>query len=96
MQTIENNSVENSELVELCLQGNRNAFGEIVGRYQSLICALTYSICGDFGRSEDLAQETFINAWKHLVELKDPANLRNWLCGITRNLAHNSLRNGRI
>jgi len=92
MQTIENMSVENPELVELCLQGNRNAFGQIVARYQSLICALTYSICGDIGRSEDLAQETFITAWRHLADLKEAANLRNWLCGIARNLSNNSLR----
>jgi DNA-directed RNA polymerase specialized sigma24 family protein len=51
------------ELVERSLNGDRGAFGRIVERYQSLICAVTYSATGDVSRSEDLAQETFLAAW---------------------------------
>src|SRR6266702_6952762 len=85
-------SVDDAELVALCLGGNRQAFGSIIARYQSLICALAYSACGDRGRSEDLAQDTFVSAWKHLRELNEPAKLKGWLCGIARNLANNTLR----
>ena len=81
-----------AELVGLCLSGDRDAFGRIVERYQSLVCALAYSACGDLARSEDLAQETFIAAWRQLSALKEPAKLRYWLCGIVRNLIHNSVR----
>lgn len=80
------------ELVHASLAGNREAFGQIVTRHQSLICALAYSATGSLTESEDLAQETFIAAWKHLAELREPAKLRSWLCGIARNLIHNSLR----
>lgn len=79
-------------LVELCLQGNRNAFARIVERHQSMVCAIAYSACGDVGRSEDLAQDTFVAAWRKLGELQDPEKLKSWLCGIARNLSHNSLR----
>lgn len=81
-----------AELVELCRNGDRDAFGRIVERYQSLVCALAYSACGDLARSEDLAQETFLAAWRQLATLREPARLKNWLCGIVRNLFHNSLR----
>ncbi len=81
-----------AELVGLCLNGDRDAFGRIVERYQSLVCALAYSACGDLARSEDLAQETFIAAWRQLATLKEPAKLKYWLCGIVRNLIHNSVR----
>jgi len=81
-----------AELVGLCLSGDRDAFGRIVERYQSLVCALAYSACGDLARSEDLAQETFIAAWRQLSALKEPAKLKYWLCGIVRNLIHNSVR----
>lgn len=81
-----------AELVEFCLNGDRDAFGRIVERYQSLVCALAYSACGDLARSEDLAQETFIAAWRQLRALKSPAKLKYWLCGIVRNLIHNSAR----
>lgn len=72
--------------------GDRDAFGRIVERYQSLICSLAYSACGNLSRSEDLAQETFVAAWQKLGELREPAKLRAWLCGIVRNLAANASR----
>jgi len=81
-----------AELVNDSLAGNREAFGQIVSRYQSLVCSLAYSATGSLSQSEDLAQETFFAAWKHLAELREPAKLRAWLCGIARNLINNSLR----
>ena len=85
-------SAPDAELVAESIRGNREAFAAIVARYQSLVCSLTYSATGDLARSEDLAQETFIAAWKSLRGLKEPAKLRSWLCGIARNLVHNTLR----
>ncbi len=85
-----------AELVTESLAGNRDAFGQIVAQHQSLICSLAYSATGSLTQSEDLAQETFVTAWKHLPELRDPTTLRAWLCGIARNLIGKTLRrNGR-
>jgi len=81
-----------SDLVGETLSGNRDAFSQIVTRYQSLICSLTYSATGSLGQSEDLAQETFITAWKHLRHLRERDKLRAWLCGIARNRINNFLR----
>src|ERR1700745_843712 len=85
-------SVSDSDLVCHSLSGDRDAFGQIVSRYQSLICSLAYSAVGRLGQSEDVAQETFITAWKHLRLLREPARLRSWLCGIARNRINNFLR----
>src|SRR5688572_33424621 len=79
-------------LVRKSLSGNRDAFGRIVSRYQSLVCSLAYSATGSLTHSEDLAQETFVTAWKRLRDLREPARLRSWLCGIARNLINNWLR----
>jgi len=81
-----------ADLVVASLSGDRDAFGHIVSRYQSLICSLAYSATGSLGQSEDLAQETFITAWKHLRHLRERSQLRAWLCGIARNRINNSLR----
>lgn len=80
------------QLIAQAAGGNKQAYGHIVERYQNLICSLTYSACGNFAQSEDLAQETFITAWRKLSDLRDPSRLRSWLCGIARNLAANHLR----
>jgi RNA polymerase sigma factor (sigma-70 family) len=83
---------DDTDLVAASLAGNRDAFGQIVARYQSLICSLAYSATGSLSHSEDLAQETFLTAWKSLGGLREPAKLRSWLCSIARNLIHNWLR----
>ena len=64
------------ELVGRTLDGDTTAFEQIVSRYQSLICSLTYSATGSLGQSQDLAQETFITAWKHLRLLRERDKLR--------------------
>ena len=81
-----------AELVRLSLAHDRAAFGEIVARHQSLVCALAYSATGSLSRSEDLAQETFVAAWKQLTQLREPTRLRAWLCGIARHLISNAQR----
>ena len=81
-----------ADLVAATMAGSRDAFAQIVSRYQSLICSLAYSATGSLGQSEDLAQETFITAWKHLGHLRERHKLRSWLCGIARNRINNFLR----
>src|SRR6266446_6645455 len=81
-----------SELVTQSLAGNRDAFGGIVARYQSLLCSLAYSATGSLSQSEDLAQETLITAWTQLADLREPEKLRSWLCQISRNLTYDALR----
>lgn len=87
-----NDMTSEAQLLQASVAGNRAAFGEIVRRYQALVCAITYSATGDVGTSEDLAQETFIRAWQNLRRLEEPGRFRAWLCTIARNLAHTSLR----
>src|SRR5579863_5332771 len=72
-------------LVVASLAGDREAFGLIVPRYQSLVCSLAFGATGSITQSEDLAQETFVAAWKTLADLREPASLRPWLCRIARN-----------
>ena len=84
-----------TQLVKRCLWGDRDAFGKIVERYQGLICAIAYSICGDINRSEDVAQETFLAAWRNLDSLKERDHLKQWLCGIVRHIIQESQRRPR-
>lgn len=83
---------EDARLVQLGVNGDRDAFGRLVARYQSPVCALAYSACGNISQSEDLAQETFITAWRKLGDLKEPEKFKFWLFGIARNLINNTAR----
>ena len=81
-----------AELVAQARRGDRDAFGRIVSRYQALVCALAYNATGSLAQSEDLAQESFVVAWKQLPALCEPEKLRSWLCGIVRNLGREARR----
>src|ERR1700684_2420036 len=82
--TLPSISSSDAELITASRNGNREAFGQIVRKYQSMISGLIYAACGDLHRSEDIAQETFISAWKSLSGLRDAAKLPGWLCQIAR------------
>ena len=73
-----------ADLVAASLAGDRQAFRLIVERYQRLLCSLAFSATGGITQSEDIAQETFIEAWSQLANLHEPEKLRPWLCGILR------------
>lgn len=91
-QTMPPETDTDAKLVEWSLTGDRDAFRQIVERYQALVCSITYNATGSLTLSEDLAQDTFVAAWKQLSELREPSHLRAWLCGITRFLVGKELR----
>lgn len=81
-----------ADLVLACRAGDREAFGKIVRKYQAMVTGLLYAGCGDLHRSEDLAQETFISAWKNLASLREPQKMAAWLCQIARHRLLDHLR----
>lgn len=81
-----------AELVTQAQSGDAASFGLLVERHQSLVCSFALGICGDLHRSEDMAQETFVAAWRQLGELREPGKFKSWICGIVRNVANSSLR----
>ncbi len=86
------NQTREKQLVRASRRGDRDAFGTLVERYQSLVCGISYSITGDTSCSEEVAQETFLRAWRNLGQLKNPESFRSWLVSIVRNLARTRLQ----
>lgn len=80
------------KLLRAAMGGDTAAFEQIVVQYQSLVCAITFSGTGRVDVSEELAQETFISAWKNLRQLTDTSGFRSWLCTIARNRVHSYYR----
>jgi len=80
-------SLSDADLIaRVLLDDDQNAFGELVRRYQSPVRAfLTRMTRGDSHLADDLAQETFIRAWKHLASFRGGARFSSWLFGIAVN-----------
>ena len=79
------------QLVDMALNGDRAAFGKLVLKYQKAIYATAYHLVGRFDVAEDLAQESFLEAYRCLSGLRDPAKFGAWLRGIARRVCMNWL-----
>jgi RNA polymerase sigma factor (sigma-70 family) len=77
---------EEKNLIQDSLAGDSRSFERLVEKYQAMICAITFAATGRLETSEELAQETFLRAWKNLAQLKEIDKFRFWLCSIARNL----------
>ena len=73
--------------------GEQPAAVTFVRRYQKRVFGLAYSMTGDAGVSEDVAQEAMIRVWRH-APVFDPrrGSVASWVLTITRNLAIDALR----
>lgn len=59
--------------------GDREAYGWIVRRFQDMAVGYAASILGDFHLAEDAAQEAFLEVWRDLAQLREPAAFAGWL-----------------
>jgi RNA polymerase sigma-70 factor (ECF subfamily) len=83
---------KDAELVFRCLEGDTDAYGVLVRRYQAAVYATAYYYAGRYGAAEDIAQEAFWAAYRSLPHLKDADKFGAWLKEITTRTAANWLR----
>src|SRR5262245_59068242 len=83
------------QLVQAARNGSRKAFEQLVERYKKLVYSLAYTRTGSFALSEEIAQDIFVEAWRNLDRLRDPARFRSWICSIARFVTHSSEKDER-
>ncbi len=81
---------ENQQLVQLVLDGDTQAFNDLVERHQSRAYNLCLRMLGDADAAADVAQDAFISAYKHLPSLR--GEFRPWLMRIVANGCRDVLR----
>ena len=84
--------LEDAKLWALVRDQSLLAFETLVRRHQAVVAGVAYNGCGDLAMSEEIAQDTFLAAWRTSSSLREPEKVRSWLCGIARNLARNASR----
>jgi RNA polymerase sigma-70 factor (ECF subfamily) len=78
-------------LVERAKVGDREAYGELVVRFQSSVYAMALARVRDPLEAQELAQDVFVHAMKKLPQLRDPRCFAGWLRRITARMAINRL-----
>ena len=87
----ERNEAEIAGWLARARQGDRHAFARLVRAHQSRVrLQLRRLAHGDTALADDLAQETFVQAWLHLNDFRGDARLATWLhrIALTRFLQH--------
>ena len=74
------------------LMGDRQAFGDLVCRYQEQVVGVVFRMCGDVDLAEEAAQEAFLRAWQRLHQYKPQFPFRSWIFSIAIHLALDALR----
>ncbi len=72
-------------LVRRSAGGDRDAFVQLVRRYEQSLAALIRYLVGGGHDAEEVLQETLLQAWLGLPALRDPARVRPWLLQVARN-----------
>ena len=83
------------ELIARARRGDEEAFRLIFERYTRPVMRFIFCMINDRSSAEELAQETFVRAYKNLGALRDEAKLSTWLFGIARNVTREALRSSR-
>ncbi|MBK7132885.1 MAG: RNA polymerase sigma factor [Bacteroidales bacterium] len=86
------NVSEENELVRAALEGDKQAFGEIVNRYRKMVARTVKSMLGDSVFAEDIGQEVFIKLYYSLAEFRGEAKLSTYIQRIAVNLTLNEIK----
>ena len=83
------------ELVARSMGGDLDSFNQLVLRWERPIYALAYRVIGREEDARDVAQETFLRAFRALKGFKGQAKFSSWLYRITLNLCRDWIRRER-
>jgi len=81
-----------TDLVRSAQGGGVDAFGELLGLYQDRVFRFVLRMLRNIHDAEDVTQDTFVKAWRHLARFRPENSFATWLFTIARRTALNHLR----
>ncbi|MBK6428495.1 MAG: sigma-70 family RNA polymerase sigma factor [Blastocatellia bacterium] len=85
-------SQPDARLVARLRDGDRLAYEELISEFQPMVYGLAFRLLGDAEEARDIAQETFLKAWRHIGTFRGECSLKTWLYRMTVNQASNQRR----
>jgi len=73
-------------------RGDADAFRQLFERWSRPVISFVFDMVGDRALAEDLTQETFVRAYRHLDAIRDESKFSTWLFSIAKNVAREHLR----
>ena len=81
---------EEQKLIRASQTGDASAFESLVRQYQKMIHSLAFRMSGSWADAQDLAQETFIQAYRQLGNFRGESQFSSWLYRIAVNQCINA------
>ena len=78
-------------LVERVQKGDKRAFDLLVRKYQHKVVGVISRYISDWSECQDVAQETFIRAWRAIAAFRGDSQFYTWIYKIATNTAKNHL-----
>jgi RNA polymerase sigma-70 factor (ECF subfamily) len=88
--------LEEAQVIALVRAGEADAFAEIIEHYQAPIIRYLFRLTGDYEMAKDLAQDTFIQAYKGILKTDAELSFKAWLYRIATNNALQHHRRKRL
>ena len=73
------------DLVLACVEGDKDAFGELLGRYKNLVYSVVLRMVSDREEANDLAQEVFIKLYRNLEKYQPEYRFSTWTIRVATN-----------
>jgi RNA polymerase sigma-70 factor (ECF subfamily) len=89
---LEFNSAEVSDLILRCQAGDREAFDQLVGRYQRYVYNLVFQHLGRTDDLDDVSQEVFVRIYRSIGKYRGNASLESWIYKIVLNYCRTHVR----
>ena len=84
--------VEDDELIREAQKGSRESFDSLVRRYDQSVLRLALHMLGNEQDAQDVHQEAFIKAYRHLGNFRFECSFYTWLYRIVTNLCLDQMR----
>ena len=88
--------VSELDLVKRCQQGDTTAFDELVTRYRTRIFGMIYNMVHSEQDAWDLAQDSFVKAWKSINRFRGKSSFYTWIYRIVMNVTIDWLRKKQV
>jgi len=82
MEPVSTRGVSDPELVERARRGDDAAFGTLVDRHRTSVFRAALAALGVREDAEEVAQEAFVAAYRHLEDFREDASFKTWLLSI--------------
>jgi RNA polymerase sigma-70 factor (ECF subfamily) len=85
-------ALSDAENIKRCREGSTEAFADMVKQYMRLVYVVAYGYVKDEHLANDMAQESFLKAFRSLDKLRKPEQFSAWLMGIVKSVCIDRIR----